>query len=152
MKVVRTRRRLRLPSTEFGDVFAQVSFEQCKLQAGKCIHRHLSVCIFMKSQCEWRKSKDLGSDMPSVASGVALEGFTAELRGHLYFISLTDSEWPLTHCRGCSAKQAQVDDTKTTNRTNAFCCRSKFENLVGFTKQNESFFRPQDSEAKTRSP
>ena len=91
MKVVRTRRRLRLPSTEFGDVFAQVSFEQCKLQAGKCIQRHLSVCIFMESQCEWRKSKDLGSDMPSAASGVALEDFTAKLRGHLFFISQTDS-------------------------------------------------------------
>ena len=112
MKVVRTRRRLRLSSTEFGDVIAQVSFEQCKLQAGKCIQRHLSVCIFMKSQCEWRKSKDLGSDMPS-ASGVALEGFTAKLRGHLLFISLTDSKWPLTHCRGWSAKQTQGNETET---------------------------------------
>ena len=57
--------------------------------------------------------------MPS-ASGVALEDFTAELRGHLFFISLTDSKWPLTLCRGCIVKETLGDETKTTHCNNAF--------------------------------
>ena len=59
--------------------------------ASRKMHSAAPLCLnFVKSIVHGTGNRERGCELLS-ASGVALEDFTAELRGHLFFISQTDS-------------------------------------------------------------